>query len=203
MRRVSFDVLVSTLQQQRPSAERTIVAVAGPPGAGKSTFSRKLAGALPDSAILQADGFHYDDALLDEMGMRHRKGAPDTFDVNGLDVMIGRVGRRERVFAPIFDRRLEIARAAAVEIDAKRQYVIVEGNYLAFDLPPWNQLRKHFDCVVFIDVPRDELERRLVRRWTNLGLRPEEVRRHVADNDLLNVDAVLGQSSNFDFVISG
>ncbi|MER2534130.1 MAG: nucleoside/nucleotide kinase family protein [Rhizobiaceae bacterium] len=195
--------LVAALRQRGRNAPRLMIAVAGPPGAGKSTLSRQLADALGDSAILQADGFHFDDMLLDRLGKRHRKGAPDTFDVDGLDIMIGRLRRRDPVLAPIFDRRLEIARAAAIEIEPQRRYVIVEGNYLALNSAPWNRLRMHFDVVVFIDVQRDELERRLVRRWTELGSTPDEVHRHVVGNDLLNVDTVLTDSGGFDFVVTG
>lgn len=203
MKKVAFAALVAALRQQGDAAQRFLVAVAGPPGAGKSTLSRRLADALPHSAVLQADGFHHDNMLLDRMGRRDRKGAPDTFDVDGLDVMIGRVRNRDHVLAPVFDRTLDISRAAAVEIGPDRRYVIVEGNYLALDTAPWNRLAAHFDAVVFLDVPRGELEARLVRRWTELGLSPSQVRRHVDGNDLPNADLVLARSGGFDFVVAG
>lgn len=202
MSTVEFDDLVHSLRERGHNTQRFIIALAGPPGAGKSTLSWRLTAALEDAAILQADGFHCDDTLLERLGKRHRKGAPDTFDVDGLDIMIQRLRRRERVLAPIFDRRLEIARAAAMEIEPEDKFIIVEGNYLALDVAPWNRLRRHFDAIVFIDVPRAELERRLVRRWSELGFAPDEVERHVAGNDMLNADTVLEHSSGFDYLIA-
>lgn len=200
---VAFDELVVALRERGHNASRLVIALAGPPGAGKSTLSWRLMAALEDCAVLQADGFHYDDMLLERLGKRHRKGAPDTFDVDGLDIMIERLRRCEPVLAPVFDRRFEIARAAAIEIEPGHKFVAVEGNYLALNLAPWNRLRRHFDVVVFIDVPRGELERRLMRRWSELGSTPDEVERHVAGNDLLNADTVLEHSGGFDFVIAG
>ena len=48
-------------------SRRAIIAVAGPPGAGKSTITQELVGLLPagSAAVVPMDGFHYDDAVLD------------------------------------------------------------------------------------------------------------------------------------------
>ena len=61
------------------------------------------------------DGFHYDDLYLTPAGLRPRKGAPDTFDVGGLEHAVQRLRSRnaDHVAVPIFDRQLEIARAGA------------------------------------------------------------------------------------------
>src|SRR5690606_11329337 len=61
---------------------RLVVAIAGPPGAGKSTLSAALHGLLPEGSaeVVAMDGFHFDDAILDRRGLRARKGAPETFD---------------------------------------------------------------------------------------------------------------------------
>lgn len=198
----TFDDLVETLREKASSMSRCIIAIAGPPGAGKSTISRPLARALGDSAILEADGFHYDNRLLDIAGKRPRKGAPDTFDVDGLEVMLERVRMGAPVYAPTFDRTLDLSRSAAVEISPALKYVVVEGNYLALDQAPWNRLRKYFDFVAYLDVPRDILERRLIDRWSGLGMSPISVHRHVSENDMINVDKVISSSSGFDFVVS-
>ena len=49
---------------------RLLVAVAGPPGAGKSCFAESLTQALNSAvtnsaAVIPMDGFHYDDAVLE------------------------------------------------------------------------------------------------------------------------------------------
>ena len=56
---------------------RLIVAVAGPPGAGKSTMSDYLLHAInkggdAPSIVVPMDGFHLDDAILDRRGLLSR-----------------------------------------------------------------------------------------------------------------------------------
>jgi pantothenate kinase len=93
--------IAATIKERAKGADRFVVALAGPPGAGKSTLSELLADALGDAAILQGDGFHYDNAILDALGRRQRKGAPDTFDVAGLESILRRVRAGEDVVVPV------------------------------------------------------------------------------------------------------
>ena len=95
-----------------PTGERRVVAIAGPPASGKSTLAAELVDALdatsPGScALLQMDGFHYDDEVLAPRGWLARKGAPHTFDVGGYAATLGRLraNREESVAVPRFDRR--------------------------------------------------------------------------------------------------
>src|SRR5688572_27161103 len=113
---VDLDELADILR--RAAGARTLVAVAGPPGAGKSTFAEALADRLNEAAagsaaVLPMDGFHFDDRVLEPLGLRARKGAPDTFDVAGLRHMLERLRRNQEaeIAVPVFDRELEIARA--------------------------------------------------------------------------------------------
>ena len=120
-----------------PAAARRILAIAGAPGSGKSTLAETLATRLNAlqpgrAALCPMDGFHYDDAVLDARGRRPWKGAPDTFDVGGLRAILSRLRARDEaeVAVPVFDRRLEIARAGAAIIPQAADTIICEGNYL-------------------------------------------------------------------------
>lgn len=201
----SLDDLADLIRTRAAGSDRFVVAIAGPPGAGKSTLSHDLAARLPpaETAVLQADGFHFDNDLLVRLGRRDRKGAPDTFDVAGLDVLLGRIRAcEEAVVAPVFDRTLDVARAGALVIGAEIRLVLVEGNYLLLTHGPWAALRSSFDLTIRIDVPRTELERRLLARWHDLGWTAAAARAWVDGNDLPNVDTVLADSGPADIVWS-
>jgi len=187
---------------------RTVVAIAGPPAAGKSTLAALLAGVLESrgasAAVLPMDGFHFDDAILSERGLASRKGSPPTFDVAGLEVTLRRVRDREPdVAVPVFDRSMELARAAARVITAETAVVIVEGNYLLLDEPPWRRLRDLFDLTVLLEEPVDELERRLAARWARHGREADAARQWIRTNDLPNAHVVLERSGEPDIRVGG
>lgn len=106
-----------------PGEPPGVLGVTGAPGAGKTTLAVALLRALADHpalgpaavAHLPMDGFHLADAQLDRLGRRDRKGAPDTFDVDGYAATLARVRAlpRRDVYAPGFERELEQPLAAA------------------------------------------------------------------------------------------
>ncbi len=157
---------------------------------------------LPDSAVVAMDGFHFDDAVLERRGQRGRKGAPETFDYAGFAALLGRLRRGEPdVAIPVFDRAVELSRAGAEIIDAKTRFILVEGNYLLLDEAPWSGLAEAFDFTIFLDVPRPELEERLLARWAEHGRPDEDARAWVSSNDMPNVDRVLARRREPDLVV--
>ena len=177
---------------------RVMVAVSGPPGAGKSTLSDALCSALnrqePGSAaIIPMDGFHLDDRVLEERGLLPRKGAPQTFDVAGFRHLLARLqdGAEEEVAIPVFDRGLEISRAGARIVRSSTRILLVEGNYLLLKDDPWSGLAAFFDLAIMIREPRDQLKSRLLDRWRAYGFDAAAAAAKVADNDMPNVDLVL------------
>lgn len=191
----------------RPAAPRTITAIAGAPGAGKSTLAEALAERLnaaePDcAAVFPMDGYHYDDRVLVPRGWRPRKGAPHTFDVAGYGHMLRRLRTNEEpeIAVPVFDREIEIARAGARLIPAAVRHIVTEGNYLLLDEAPWSDLAPLYDVTVFLDVPMTELERRLTERWRALD--PDDFRVKMEGNDLPNARHVVGNSRPADYSIA-
>ncbi len=198
-----FEGLVRALAAGQGRARR-IVAVAGPPGSGKSTFAERLAGRLEDAAVLAMDGFHFDDGVLNARGHRPRKGAPHTFDVDGLAATLARLAADDgrAVAVPVFDRSIEIARAGARIIEPAVRTVVVEGNYLLLDDPAWAPLRRLFDATVQLDVPMPVVEARLIARWDGYGLTGEALRTKMEENDLPNARLVAERSVPADFRVA-
>lgn len=182
---------LKSIVMERGKVGRSLTAIAGPPGAGKSTLAEELAEALnagdPGSAaVFPMDGYHYDDLVLVPRGLRPRKGAPDTFDVSGFAHMLARLreNAEREIAVPVFDRAIEIARAGARMIPQTVRHLIVEGNYILLDRGDWRQLHRHYDTTVLIEVPEDELRWRLTERWKNLD--PEAFTFKMEENDLPN-----------------
>lgn len=181
---------------------RFLTALAGPPGAGKSTLSAALVRALgPGARVVPMDGFHYDDAVLEARGVRSRKGAPETFDVAGFVHLIARLRQEDEVAIPVFDRSMELSRAAADVVGPEDRFLIVEGNYLLLDEGPWRALDGAFDLTVWIDVPLSELDRRLTDRWAHYGKTPEAARAWIEGNDMPNIRRAIEGSRQADVVI--
>ncbi|MFN7103725.1 MAG: nucleoside/nucleotide kinase family protein, partial [Pseudorhizobium sp.] len=161
--------------QQAEGSNRFLVAIAGPPGSGKSSLAEELASELRSrrepTAVVPMDGFHMDDAVLREKGLLPRKGAPQTFDVRGL-IDIARALRQadDEVLVPLFDRDRELAIAGARSVDRQERFVLLEGNYLLLYEPGWDKLAQLFDWSIMLLPPEDVLEERLMRRWLDLGL---------------------------------
>ncbi len=177
---------------------RKLIAVAGPPGAGKSTVSEALCHALNArgrrAVVVPMDGFHLDNRLLDAAGLRARKGAPETFDAAGFVHLISRIAGGDEVIYPVFDRARDIAIAGAARLDASVEFILVEGNYLLLDSAPWNALQRLWDYTIFSDEPHSTLEARLMDRWLSAGLSEAEARRRCDTNDLPNATLVKSRS---------
>lgn len=202
-----FDMLGSRIRARQSGDGRILVAIAGAPASGKSTLAEKLCdhlgGDAGGAAVVPMDGFHFDNAILEERGRLARKGAPDTFDVGGLRriLLALRADDGEDVYVPVFDRGLEISRGAARCIAPHHRMVLVEGNYLLLDQPPWNRIAPLFDLSIYLDVAGDVLRTRLIDRWRGFGFAPEEALQKALGNDLPNTQTVTSLSRKADITL--
>jgi pantothenate kinase len=195
--------LAALIRAHAQTQGRFLVALAGPPGAGKSTLAAELVAALgADAKAVPMDGFHYDDAVLHARGARDRKGAPDTFDVHGFLHLLRRLRVEDEVAIPLFDRDLEISRAGAAIVTPDDRILVVEGNYLLLNEAPWTEAALLFDMTVWIDVPEAELDRRLVARWAHYGKTPAEARAWIDGNDMPNIRRVTLGSRPADYTLA-
>lgn len=182
--------------------ERVLIAVVGAPGAGKSTLADTVVDALGTrSALVPMDGFHFSQSVLDSLGRSHRKGAPDTFDVDGLAALLARIrSATEPVYAPIFERSIEEPIAAGTVVSAGADIILVEGNYLLLD-GPWENLRHLFDESWFIRVsPQVRLER-LVQRHMRFGRAETEALAWVDQVDEPNARLIEAGADHADLII--
>ena len=207
--RVLLPLLWRWTELQKEGGERLVVMLAAPPGAGKSTlaaFMEWLSRRTPEATPLQAvgmDGFHYPNAYLDahslvdedgrEVGMRSRKGAPQTFDVEGLRAALADARSDAPAPWPTYSRVLHDVVAASLPI--RKKILLVEGNYLLLDEGRWKGLA---DLTVFLRAPEELLRERLVGRKVAGGATLEEARTWYAASDGHNVARVLAHHSPAD-----
>ncbi len=185
---------------------RFITAIAGPPGSGKSTLAAELVENLnlmgENAALLPMDGFHFDNAVLEERGQLPRKGAPETFDSGGFFRILGAIRKGDQPIAvPVFDRELDLARAGGRIIAPESRLIVAEGNYLLLNADPWANLAPLFDLTVFLEVADDELENRLIQRWLDHGHDQKAAETRARENDMVNARLVKERSREADVVI--
>lgn len=177
------------------SPHRRLVAVAGPPGSGKSTLADLLAARLATQGhmarVVPMDGFHLDNRLLDIDGTRAQKGSPHTFDAGGVLRLVQAMQTEADLIYPLFDRSRDLAIAGAGRLPATCKTVLFEGNYLLFDAPIWRELLPHWTLSISLAPPFALLRERLVQRWLDHGLSPDEAIARADENDMKNAALVL------------
>lgn len=206
-----IDDLITRARSLVADGSRHILGIIGAPGAGKSTVSDALAEALgEDAVIVGMDGFHLDNDELVRLGRRDRKGAPDTFDVDGYVSLLSRLAAAGRtatspgtpIYAPRFDRSLEASIGSAVLVRPEVPLVITEGNYLLLEEHGWQAVAAHLDESWYVDVDDEVRRERLIARRLGHGHPQDEAVAWVLDVDEPNARLVDATKHRADRIVT-
>ena len=195
---------LTELQAQKQG--RLLVMLAAPPATGKSTllqFLEHLSKVRPDLTAMQAlgmDGFHYSNKYLashyllragQNISLKSIKGAPETFDVDGLrQKMVSAL--QEDTTWPIYDRQIHDVIADAQQV--KGEILLLEGNWLLLAEPKWCDLRDLADYTLSIEVKPEYLRQRLIQRKIQGGLSEADAVKFYEQSDRLNVERLIANT---------
>ncbi|WIB70899.1 nucleoside/nucleotide kinase family protein [Curtobacterium sp. MCBD17_026] len=194
----TVDQAVERALELASSNRRTVLGIAGAPGAGKSTLARRIVTAVDDrlgagtAVQVPMDGFHLSNAALDALGRHDRKGAADTFDADGYVALVRRLVTADEdvVWAPDFDRRVDEPVAGSIAVPRAARLVVSEGNYLLDDAAPWSALPALFTETWFCAVADDVRLDRLVGRHMRHGRDHDAARAWAVEVDGVNAARV-------------
>lgn len=187
--------------QDQSGGRRILIALAGPPGSGKTTSAHAIAARLNalhparagHAVVASMDGFHYPRSYLDTLPNREeayiRRGAPWTFDAEKIVKFIASCRHDEAVItAPTFDHALKDPVDGGLAIPPETRVVIFEGNYLLVNEEPWGKVKGLVDQTWLVTVDAEEARQRVARRHVDAGIEPDLVAalRRVDANDALN-----------------
>lgn len=178
-----------------------LIAIAGIPGAGKSTIASAVAAQVPGAVVVPMDGYHLPRAVLSDDGLA-RRGAPDTFDPEAFRNDLTRLRELRQGVFPAFDHAAKDPKPGAVIVPRGTPLVIVEGLYLL--LSAW-RIADLFDYAIFLDCDLEVALERVAARHLACGLvaTETEARERANTNDRRNALKILedGCASRADLII--
>ncbi|GIE74805.1 nucleoside/nucleotide kinase family protein [Actinoplanes philippinensis] len=210
---MTFAELVSRARGLAEDGRRAVLGIAGPPAAGKTTLAIELVGALSADppprlgadwvAHVPMDGFHLADVELDRLGLRDRKGAPDTFDAYGYAALLRRLieDRDEMIYAPGFERTLEQPIAGSIPVPRSTRLIVSEGNYLLLDEPRWRPVRELLTEVWYAELENAERLRRLIERHVRYGKPREAAVAWATGTDERNAELIVPTRERADLIV--
>lgn len=194
--------IASLLQGSKP---RTMIGIVGKPGAGKSTVVTEIQKqfSTEDVAIIPMDGYHLSNEELIRLGRRERKGAPDTFDVEGFISLITRVRNeidKDHTFH-IFHREIEASKADEGIVLRNTKVIVIEGNYLFSEEHNWSEVFPLLDQSWFIEIDDEIRMQRLITRHIKYGKTPQEAEDWSRGSDEANAKFIAKTASRAERII--
>ena len=182
-----FEQIETLLDSQ---SARSLIGIVGKPGAGKSTVVEEIEKRYKPNevSIIPMDGFHLSNEELIKLGRRDRKGAPDTFDVEGFISLTKKVKHEPQVNHkfPIFHRENEASVENEGLVPKESKVVVIEGNYLFSSAHNWDGVFPRLDHTWFIEIDDEVRIERLIARHIRYGKPPAEAENWSRGSDEAN-----------------
>jgi pantothenate kinase len=185
--------ILKKVEQLAPQ-QRYLLGIVGFPGAGKSTFSAKLAAKINQKAkeemaiVVPMDGFHRFNAELKAWGIWELKGIPESFDADAFILLLQALQEQTHrtIGCPTFDRTIEEPTENGIFVEPKHRLVIVEGNYLLLANSPWNKIKGLLSETWYIEETLTAIKPRLLERHMKGGRNKKQALKKMESTDLAN-----------------
>ena len=196
---ISQNNIISSILKAPLKKGRRFVAIVGPPASGKTTLAKELQRQIPSSCVVPMDGFHLSNEELKVLGLSERKGSAETFDVDGLELLLGKILNGGNIMFPTFDRSIDSVIPNGGKVNSEDHTILVEGNYLILNKVPWNRLSVYWDFSIMLKIPFEILEKRLMERWRENGFDVNQAALKAKNNDLPNAMFIENNSMEADY----
>jgi type I pantothenate kinase len=159
-----------------------VVAIAGSVAVGKSTTARILQALLarwpnhPKVDLVPTDGFLYPNRVLEERGLMHRKGFPESYDLRRLvQFMVAIKAGEPEVTAPVYSHLAYDILPGVVNVVRQPDIMILEGlNVLQTSdghpggRPPRLFVSDFIDFSIYVDADENDIEQWYIERFLKL-----------------------------------
>jgi len=202
-----YDELIDYIEKViEVSADPFLIAIAGPPAAGKSTLAKQIIKELNSKGYLTQfcpmDGFHLTNAQLDKNDLRAFKGRIDTFDADGFVKAVLDLKSKKSFWWPTYSRIKHNPITKGSFINGKENVFVLEGNYLLDKSEPWSTSAKNYQLSIFVDLADNVIRQRLSMRHIKSGYGFGKLKEKIENVDMLNASMIRDHHSYADVYFS-
>ena len=186
---------------QHREQRRILIGIAGPPGCGKTYFSKLLTMLLNRNSqqelavCIGMDGWHYSQQQLEQkaicrdgkmMLLKSFKGSPESYDIDGFLHFLNQLHSDEILSFPVYDRTIHDPVENAGQVFVSHQIIVVEGNYLLLNDYLWDEIRPLLDLSCFIWAGEKLRWDTLLKRHLKGGKSTSQALKHTRYVDMAN-----------------